>query len=255
VAHSARSSVPTAFPQIRGRVGRSERQAYAYFIVPPLHSMTQEARQRLAALQRYTEPGAGFLVATMDLEIRGAGEIFGASQSGQMAAVGYELFTAMLEDAVKELRGDEEATEVDPEIRIPVSAHVSEDYLPDRHARLVLYRRVAACRAKEELAALAAETEARYGHFPQAMNDLFSLVSLKVRCRKAGIALLDVASQKVHLDLSQATANLQDRVLVLLRDPPVQVRMDPKGLLELNMKGKATGPLGLAEAALDLLGA
>ena len=239
--------------QIRGRVGRSARQAYAYFIVPPVHSMTQDARQRLAALQRYTDPGSGFSVATMDLEIRGAGEIFGANQSGHMAAVGYELFTSMLEDAVKELRGDEDAVEVDPEIRVPVPALVPEDYLADRHARLVLYRRVAGSRSLEELAALAAETEARHGAFPPAMNYLFGLVRLKVRCRREGIQLLELVSTKVRLDLSQAPPSLQDRVIALLRDPPVPVKMDPKGVLELNMMDRAPGPLGMAGAALDLL--
>jgi transcription-repair coupling factor (superfamily II helicase) len=239
--------------QIRGRVGRSDRQAYAYFIVPPIHSMTQDARQRLAALQRYTDPGAGFSVATMDLEIRGAGDLFGANQSGHMAAVGYELFTSMLEEAVRELRGDEDARDVDPEIRVPVPAHVPEEYLSDRHGRLVLYRRAASCRSLEELAALAAETEARYGPPPPALNYLFGLVRLKVRCRRAGIALLEVSPPKVRLDLAQAPPSLQDRVIALLRDPPAPVKMDPKGVLELNMKELASGPLGMAEKALDLL--
>ena len=239
--------------QIRGRVGRSDRQAYAYFIVPPIHSMTQDARQRLAALQRYTDPGAGFSVATMDLEIRGAGDLFGANQSGHMAAVGYELFTSMLEEAVRELRGDEDARDVDPEIRVPVPAHVPEEYLPDRHGRLVLYRRAASCRSVEELAALAAETEARYGSPPPALNYLFGLVRLKVRCRRAGIALLEVSPPKVRLDLAQAPPSLQDRVIALLRDPPAPVKMDPKGVLELNMRELASGPLGMAEKALDIL--
>jgi len=239
--------------QIRGRVGRSDRQAYAYFIVPPIHAMTQDARQRLAALQRYTDPGAGFSVATMDLEIRGAGDLFGANQSGHMAAVGYELFTSMLEEAVRELRGDEDARDVDPEIRVPVPAHVPEEYLTDRHGRLVLYRRVASCRSLEELAALAAETEARYGTFPPAVNYLFGLVRLKVRCRRAGIALLEVSPPKVRLDLAQAPPSQQDRVIALLRDPPAPVKMDPKGVLELNVRELASGPLGMAEKALDLL--
>jgi len=240
--------------QIRGRVGRSARQAYAYFIVPPIHSMTQDARQRLAALQRYTDPGSGFSVATMDLEIRGAGELFGASQSGHMAAVGFDLFTSMLEEAVRELRGDEDAVEVDPEIRVPVPAHVPEEYLPDRHGRLVLYRRAAGCRSLEELAALAAEVEARHGPLPPAVTFLLGLVRLKIRCRNLGIALLETAPPKVRLDLSQAPPRLQDRVIALLRDPPAPMKMDPKGVLELNMKELAAGPVGMAEKALDLLG-
>ncbi|MFH1530074.1 MAG: transcription-repair coupling factor [Pseudomonadota bacterium] len=239
--------------QIRGRVGRSDRQAYAYFIVPPIHAMTQDARQRLAALQRYTDPGSGFTVATMDLEIRGAGDLFGASQSGHMAAVGYDLFTSMLEEAVRELRGDEEAAEVDPEIRVPIPAHIPDDYLPDPHGRLILYRRIAGCRSVEELAALAAETEARYGPPPPAVDTLFGLVRLKVRCRRAGIALLEVASTKVRLDLSQAPGALQDRVLMLLRDPPAPVKMDQQGVLEINASALASGPLGRAEKVLDLV--
>ncbi|MBM4371051.1 MAG: hypothetical protein FJ098_05320 [Deltaproteobacteria bacterium] len=215
--------------------------------------MTQDARQRLAALQRFTAPGSGFSVATMDLEIRGAGELFGANQSGHMAAVGYELFTAMIEEAVREVRGDAVAVEVDPEIRVPVPASVPEEYVPDRHLRLVLYRRVASCRTPEELAALASETEARLGPFPPAVGFLFGLVGLKVRCRDAGIALLEVAPPKVRLDLSSATAATQDHVLSLLRNPPVPVRMDPRGLLELDVREKAPGPLGMAQAALDLV--
>jgi len=134
-----------------------------------------------------------------------------------------------------------------------VPAHVPEEYLPDRHARLLLYRRTAACHSPQELAALAAETESRYGPFPPALNFLFGLVGVKIGCRQNGIALLEVAPPKVRVDLSQARADLQDRVLALLRDPPLPMRMDPKGLLELNLKLLASGPLGMAEKALEIL--
>ena len=133
--------------QLRGRVGRAKERAYCYLIVPPPSAMTDEARARIEALERHTELGSGFQIASLDLELRGAGDLLGAEQSGIVASVGFELFCQMLEEAAHELRGEPVVHEVDPELSFDVEALLPEDYVADVGVRLSLYKRLAERRA------------------------------------------------------------------------------------------------------------
>jgi transcription-repair coupling factor (superfamily II helicase) len=153
--------------QLRGRIGRSRERAFCYLVVPSDHRMTSEAAQRLAVLQRFTELGAGFQVATADLEIRGAGELLGAKQSGLLAAVGFDTYARLLEEAVAELRGQPIRTEHDPEITVDVPAFLPDDYIPDTGQRLEFYRRLAQASDQDGVNALVAEIEDRYGRLPE----------------------------------------------------------------------------------------
>ena len=137
--------------QIRGRVGRSRERAYCYLLIPRRRPVTKDANKRLKALQEFTELGSGFRIASHDLEIRGAGNLLGPDQSGQIAAIGFDLYTQLMDEAVRELRGQPPREEVEPEILLPVSALLPEEHLPDVHQRLLFYKRLAQAQTDEEV--------------------------------------------------------------------------------------------------------
>ena len=154
--------------QIRGRVGRSHQRAYAYLLIPGEHLISGEAQQRLRVLQELDDLGGGFRLAAHDLELRGAGNLLGKQQSGTITAVGLELYTNMLEQAVRELRGETVAADIEPEIQLGIAAYVPETYVPDVNQRLLVYKRLAGIRGLPDLEAIAAELVDRYGPDPAA---------------------------------------------------------------------------------------
>jgi len=172
--------------QLRGRVGRSKERAYCYLVVPPIAAMSDEARARIEALEKHTELGSGFKIAALDLEIRGAGDLLGAEQSGNVAQVGFEMFCGMLEDAVRELRGDADAYDghdIDPELSFDVEAFLPDDYVGDVGVRLSLYKRFAQARDEEGVDDLAAEMEDRFGPPPEHAARFVRLMRLKCELR------------------------------------------------------------------------
>ena len=183
--------------QIRGRVGRSHHRAYAYMIVPPKNLMTSDATKRLAAIEASGELGAGFMLSSHDLEIRGAGELLGDEQSGQIQEIGLSLYTDLLERAVKALQSGRQPEidllphEAGPEIDVQSPALIPEDYLGDVHTRLVLYKRIANARNDEDLRALQVEMIDRFGLLPAAAKTLFAITGIKLRAEKLGIRKID----------------------------------------------------------------
>src|SRR5205814_6845255 len=153
--------------QLRGRIGRAKERAYCYLVVPPEASLSTEAKQRLAVLQRFSELGAGFQIASHDLEIRGAGDLLGAKQSGSIAAVGFDMYTQLLEEAVATLKGESIHRERDPELTCDLPGFIPDDYLPDTAQRLDFYKRMSTARDEEEVAALVTELADRYGSPPE----------------------------------------------------------------------------------------
>ena len=179
--------------QLRGRVGRSSQRAYAYLLVPGEDTLTETAQKRLRVLSELSELGAGFKLALHDLEIRGAGNILGAEQSGNITAVGFELYTHMLEQAVKELKGEEVTEETDPALDLKVSAFIPESYVPDTAHRLGIYKRLTGAKSEEELADLQEELKDRYGELTGPVKRLLQVMEIKVLARRlhaAGIQLL-----------------------------------------------------------------
>jgi len=172
--------------QLRGRIGRSRERAFCYLVVPSDHRPNPEAEQRLAVLQRFTELGAGFQVATADLEIRGAGELLGAKQSGLVAAVGFDTYARILEEAVAELRGQPIRAEHDPEISVDVPAFLPDDFIPDTGQRLEFYRRLAQASDEDTIRAIEAELEDRYGRLPDEAQLLREVMIDKTLVRKIG---------------------------------------------------------------------
>jgi transcription-repair coupling factor (superfamily II helicase) len=187
--------------QIRGRVGRSRERAYAYLLVPARRPVTKDARKRLEVLQRFSELGAGFRIASHDLELRGAGNLLGKDQSGQIEAVGFDLYTQLLDEAVRELKGEAPRDEIDPDVTLPIPAFIPDPYMPDVHQRLYFYKRFAQASTDEELDAIRAEIVDRCGDPPEEVDHLCELMAVKVRLRALGIRALEAGPGRLVFTL------------------------------------------------------
>jgi len=191
--------------QLRGRVGRSKERAYCYLVVPPSEAMTEESRARIEALEKHTELGSGFQIASLDLELRGAGDILGGEQSGNVASVGIELFSDMLREAVAELRGEEVVHEVDPELTFDVTAFLPDDYVADVGVRLALYKRFASAVDEAMVDELAEELEDRFGPPPEDAARFVRLMRLKTELRRLRVLGCEATAQQVKLHLREDT--------------------------------------------------
>jgi len=195
--------------QLRGRVGRSHHQAYAYLLTPPWKSMTDDARKRIEAISAANTLGAGFTLASHDLEIRGAGEILGDEQTGHIQKIGFTLYTEMLEQAVKAIREgrspDIDFTQTGSEVNLRVPALIPDDYLPDIHNRLIMYKRIAGAANDEELRDLQVEMIDRFGLLPEPTKRLFSVTRLRLRAQSMGIQKIDAGSGSGKLTFGSTT--------------------------------------------------
>jgi transcription-repair coupling factor (superfamily II helicase) len=192
--------------QIRGRVGRSRERAYAYLLVPARRPVTKDAQKRLEVLQRFSELGAGFSIASHDLEIRGAGNLLGKDQSGHIEAVGFDLYTQLLDEAVRELKGEPPREEVDPDVLLPVPAIIPDGYMPDVHQRLYFYKRFAQAATDEELEEVRAEIVDRCGDAPEEVDSLCEVMAVKVRLRALGIRALEAGPGRLVFTLGETAA-------------------------------------------------
>ncbi|WP_428261121.1 transcription-repair coupling factor [Haliangium sp.] len=206
--------------QLRGRIGRSTQRAFCYLLVPPPEKLTPEARRRLETLQRFSELGAGFQIASHDLEIRGGGELLGAKQSGAIAAVGFETYAAMLEEAVSELKGQGDGVITrprDPELNVDVPGFIPDDYVPDTGQRLDLYKRLSDADDEDEVRRLVDEIGDRYGAVPDEVSVLADLMVLKVHARTLRALSLELSSARMSLALAEDTPLAPERVAELVR--------------------------------------
>ena len=217
--------------QLRGRVGRSHHRAYAYLITPPPKAMTADAVKRLEAIEALEELGAGFTLATHDLEIRGAGELLGAEQSGRIAEIGFSLYTDMLERAVRALKSGRQPELDRPldhgsEIDLQLPALLPDDYLPDVHSRLVLYKRIAGAADGHELRELQVEMIDRFGLLPQPVKNLFAITELKLRTSPLGIRKLEAGPSGGRF-LFDAEPNIDPAHLIrLIQTRPKEFKLD-----------------------------
>ena len=217
--------------QLRGRVGRSHHQAYAYLLTPPRKAMTDDAQKRLEAIANAQDLGAGFVLATHDLEIRGAGELLGDGQSGQIQAVGFTLYMEMLERAVKSIQKGEQPN-LDqplgggPEINLRLPALIPEDYLPDVHARLILYKRIANATEEDGLKELQVEMIDRFGLLPEPTKNLVRLTLLKLHAEKLGITKIDAGPQGGRIEFA-ADTSVDPMVLIkLIQSQPKRYKFE-----------------------------
>ncbi len=246
--------------QLRGRVGRSHHQAYAYLLTPPPRSITKDAIKRLEAIEQAHDLGAGFTLATHDLEIRGAGELLGEEQSGQIQSVGFTLFMEMLEQAVEAIKKGETPDLERPlshgtEINLRAPALIPDDYVPDVHNRLVFYKRIASAKDKHTLRDLQIEMIDRFGLLPDPLKQLFRLTELRLRAESFGIERIDIGSRSGRIDFSNKPNVDPMKIITLVQQQSHLWRMDGSSSLKL-LQGseKVEERFQITQNLLDRLG-
>ena len=227
--------------QLRGRVGRSHHRAYAYLIVPDRKAITADAEKRLEALASLEELGAGFTLATHDLEIRGAGELLGDEQSGQIQEIGFGLYTELLERAVRALKSGKVpdfdlSSEHETEVELHLPALIPDDYLPDVHARLTLYKRIASARNEETLRELQVEMIDRFGLLPDAVKQLFAVATLKLMATPLGIRKLDFGANGGRVTFRDKPDIDPMAIIRLIQNYPRVYKLEGKDKLKVNME-------------------
>jgi transcription-repair coupling factor (superfamily II helicase) len=241
--------------QLRGRIGRSSHRAYCYLLVRGAErTLTDDAKKRLEAIQSFTELGSGFKLASMDLEIRGAGNLLGAEQSGNLAAVGFDTYMELLEETIEDLRGQTRAPAVDPEIRLPIAAKLPEAYVPDVSQRLVLYKRLASAPDDTDVDRIRDELLDRFGPFPPETSNLLGVIRLKIAARRLGVAAVDLAGDQIVLTAAETTRIDPRRLVNLLTHPTAGIRVAPNHRIYAPVPGDARDPENLFGAAHALLG-
>ncbi|HEK85239.1 MAG TPA: transcription-repair coupling factor, partial [Candidatus Aminicenantes bacterium] len=221
--------------QLRGRVGRSSRQAYAYFLVPPLIELSPEARERLKALKEFSELGSGFRLAARDLEIRGAGNILGHKQHGFIESVGYEYFMQLLDQAIKEQKG-EKIEEIKCEINLKVDFRIPENYLPQVNLRLNLYKRLSSLEKAEEALRIKEEVVDRFGPLPPGVENLFYYAQIKFYAQKARLKSLDRSGNRLLIKFPPEVNFLWNQVQKLLSR--YSGSFSPLGVMTLNLRAE-----------------
>ena len=229
--------------QLRGRVGRSDRRAYAYLLIPGEAALTRDARERLRVLQELTELGAGFRIASHDLELRGAGDLLGNKQSGPIAAIGFELYTELLEETIARLRGQEREERIDPEIRLGLSAFLPEKYLPDPNQRLHFYQRMAAAEEDVELFDLVEELRDRYGELPSPGTALTAVMRLRILLKKLCIELLEYDGRRLSLLFHASTRVSPELIRRLVTEQPDRYRLGADFRLNIELGRLQPGEL------------
>ncbi len=238
--------------QLRGRVGRSSHRAYAYFMIGESANLGPEARKRLDVIRELSEPGSGFKVAAYDLEIRGAGELLGTNQSGRIAAVGFEMYARILEETVREMKGEPLVEEERPEVKLRVSEFIPEDYVPDAGQRLGLYKRFACIGGEAELRALAEEVRDRYGPLPEVVENIVETASLRLLLKRLGARELTEKAGRIHLSFKFNEAATQSRreeipvvdeavvrkALELVAADPVKFRITGDGRFSVRLESR-----------------
>jgi transcription-repair coupling factor (superfamily II helicase) len=227
--------------QLRGRVGRSNRRAYAYLLIPPENELTEIARRRLAALKEFSDLGAGFKIAALDLELRGAGNMLGGEQSGHIEAVGFELYTSMLEAAVKEMKGESSDERPATALNLGIPLRIDESYVPEENQRLRLYKKIAGAATDQALAEVRAELEDRYGSPPDSTVFLLEAAGIRLECERVGIAQVDRKRGELQIRfMENAAVDPQQLMRMVARNAKRGAQFTPQGLLKYPLK--ATRP-------------
>jgi transcription-repair coupling factor (superfamily II helicase) len=244
--------------QLRGRVGRSDRPAYAFLLIPPEESLSPVAKKRLAAIKEFSDLGSGFRVAALDLEIRGAGNLLGGEQSGHMESVGFEMYMKLLEDTVRELKGEELEDDVRATVNLRVDLKIDEAYIPDMNQRLMVYRRIASARSGEELERVVSEVRDRYGPLPPSILNLADYGRIRVMADRLGVESIDREGDRIvfrfraqtPLDPVRLVAFVQERPDLTLV-PPSSLRLDLKPTVRPARQSPASKPAGPPTASPD----
>lgn len=237
--------------QLRGRVGRSNRRAYAYLLIPSEKSLTPIARKRLAAIREFSDLGSGFRIAALDLELRGAGNLLGAEQSGQIDAVGFDLYCQMLERTVQELRGEEIEEEIISNINLGVDIRIPDDYISDIGQRLRTYKRISAATTESEIAAIKEELEDRYGAKPESVENLFRFARLRTLANALGILSIDFEGGQLVVKMTEKS-RIDPDVLIQMVSTDKSISFSPSGVLKARL-GSNLDPERIFTAIQNLL--
>jgi transcription-repair coupling factor (superfamily II helicase) len=223
--------------QLRGRVGRSNRRAYAYLLIPPDNELTEIARRRLAALKEFSDLGAGFKIAALDLELRGAGNMLGGEQSGHIEAVGFELYTTMLEAAVKELKGEGQEERPATQLNLGITLRIDESYVPEENQRLRLYKKIAGTTSEAAIQEIRSEMEDRYGALPDVTVYLLEAAQVRLECERMGVAQIDRKRGELQIRFTEhATVDPAHLMKLVARNAKRGAQFTPQGMLKLPLK-------------------
>jgi transcription-repair coupling factor (superfamily II helicase) len=229
--------------QLRGRVGRSDRRAYAYLLVPPEGSLSPVARQRLSAIREFSDLGSGFRIAALDLEIRGAGNLLGGEQSGHIESIGFDLYVKLLEQTVRELKGEDIEDELRATVNLNLDLKIEESYIPDTNQRLTVYRRVAGARAEADLTALLDEVCDRYGPIRPSVATLVEYGRIRVLADQMGVESLDLNGPLIVLKFRPTT--LVDPVrLMRFVERRADILLKPPSILTMDLQNRAAPTTG-----------
>jgi transcription-repair coupling factor (superfamily II helicase) len=219
--------------QIKGRVGRSRQKAYAYLLTPAEEALSDVARIRLRAIQELSELGAGFRIAAQDLETRGAGNLLGKQQSGHIAAVGIDLYTQMMEEAMAELKGEEPAVEPDTQINLRASAFIPESYIGDMSLRLAAYKEISSAGDEPEISRIAVDLRDRYGPLPEPAENLLAIMAVKIIAKAAGVSRIDGGARAVTITFSEGARISPDKIMALLKRSQGRIKLIPEFTLQI----------------------
>jgi transcription-repair coupling factor (superfamily II helicase) len=238
--------------QLRGRVGRAEEQAYAFLFIPKESRLTKQARKRLKVLMEHSDLGAGFQIAMNDLKIRGGGTILGASQSGHIAAVGYDMFLQLMEETMAELKGETVVPPLDPEINLPFSAYIPETCIPDLDQRLTIYRRLAKIDDPAAIPDIKAEIEDRFGALPSVARNLLTKILLKALAVQAGVKRLDMTNGRLVLLFSDTHQANPGGIVQVIQKDPKRFQLSPDQTLSITLgPNKGAGAIAQAKKILQ----
>lgn len=217
--------------QLRGRIGRSDRKAYAYFMVPGTRVISETAQRRLQALQTYAEMGSGFALASSDMEIRGAGDILGPEQSGHIEGIGLEFYMDLLQEAIQDIRGEQKVSVKNIEIQTPFSAYIPNNYIPDHALRLKYYKRLSNANDSSRLEDIITEITDAFGMTPRELEALYSILRSRIHFQPIGIRLVKIAGSHIHLYFDQEILNhnhqLRDKMLNFFMNKPKLYKLNP----------------------------
>lgn len=242
--------------QLRGRIGRSSVKSYAYLLIPGAGSITQDARERLKIIQDISELGAGFRIATHDLELRGAGDMLGPRQSGTVADIGFELYTQMLEEAIGSLKGEDLEERCEPEINLAIAAFIPDSYVPDTNQRLVLYKRLVQAESDDEVSDVVSEMTDRYGQPPLPAQTLARIMTLRITLKRLKIQKIESDGKRLCVAFLPTTTVNPQILIDLIRTAPgtYQFTPDHRLLVSLPPHVASTEQLDVVTDTLRLLG-
>ncbi|MCE5255946.1 MAG: transcription-repair coupling factor [Spirochaetaceae bacterium] len=226
--------------QLRGRVGRSDRQAYAYLLYPDKRALSEIAMKRLQIISDFTELGSGFKIAMKDLEIRGAGNLLGKEQSGDIYAVGFDMYLKLLDDAVNALSGAP-SEEEEPYLELEYSGYVPDSYIAVPMVKMEVYKKIASVYRQEELDNLQVELEGRFGPMPDEVQSLLALAEIRILCRKLSVAKLEERKSVVSVEFSKVSKISIERLLRLIKESNGRVKLDPLKPNAILLQTKAIG--------------